>query len=50
MSATRTLAAGHSSERSPCDESLPVVGIEMTNAVFQIDGRRQAEGSRCRVM
>ena len=43
MSASRTLAAGHSSEMGlyevPCDESLP--GLGMTNEVFQIDGRRQ---------
>ena len=25
----------------PCDESLPGLGIGMTNEVFQIDGRRQ---------
>ena len=44
MSASRTLAAGHSSEilyEVPCDESLPGLGIGMTNEVFQIDGRRQ---------
>ena len=45
MSASRTLAAGHSSEMGlyevPCDESLPDLGIGMTNEVFQIDGRRQ---------
>ena len=45
MSASRTLAAGHSSEMGlyevPCDESLPGLGIGMTNEVFQIDGRRQ---------
>ena len=35
----------HSSEMGlyevPCDESLPGMGIGMTNEVFQIDGRRQ---------
>ena len=40
-----TLAAGHSSEMDlyevPYDEPLPVLGIGMTNEVFQIDGRRQ---------
>ena len=45
MSASRTLAAGHSSEMGlyevPCDESLPGLGIGITNEVFQIDGRRQ---------
>ena len=45
MSASGTLAAGHRSEMGlydvPCDESLPGLGIGMTNAVFQIDGRRQ---------
>ena len=45
MSASRTLAAGHSCEmglqKVPCDESLPGLGIGMTNEVFQIDGRRQ---------
>ena len=45
MSASRTLTAGHSSELGlyevPCDESLPGLGIGMTNEVFQIDGRRQ---------
>ena len=25
----------------PCDESLPSLGIGMTNEVFQIDGKRQ---------
>ena len=43
MSASRTLAAGYSSEMGllerPCDESLPSSGIGMTNEVFQIDGR-----------
>ena len=43
ISALRTLAAGHSSEMGlyevPCDESLPGLGIGMTNEVFQIDGR-----------
>ena len=47
MSASRTLAAGHSSEMGlyevPCDEPLPGLGIGMTNEVFQIDGRRQEE-------
>ena len=45
MSASRTLAAGHSSQmclwEMPYDESLPGLGIGMTNKVFQIDGRRQ---------
>ena len=45
MSASRTLAAGHSSEMGlyevPCDESLPGFGIGMTNEVFQIDVRRK---------
>ena len=45
MSASRTLAAGPSSEMGlyevPCDESLPGLGIGMTNEVSQIDGRRQ---------
>ena len=45
MSASRTLAAGHSSEKGlyelPCDGSLLGLGIGMTNEVFQIDGRRQ---------
>ena len=45
MSASRTLAAGHSSKTGlhevPCDESLPGLGIGMTNEVFKIDGRRQ---------
>ena len=45
MSASSTLAAGHSSEMGlsevPCDESLPDLGIGMTNEVFQIDGRWQ---------
>ena len=44
MSASRTLAAGHSSEMGlhvPCDESLSGLGIGMTNEVFQIDRRRQ---------
>ena len=45
MSASRTLAAGHSSETGlyevPCEESLPGLGIGMTNEVIQIDGRRQ---------
>ena len=45
MSASRTLAAAHSSEMGlyevPCNESLPGLGIGMTNEVFQIDGRRQ---------
>ena len=45
MSASRTLAAGHSSEMGlyevPCDESLPGLRIVMTNEVFQIDGSRQ---------
>ena len=44
MSASRTLADGHSSEMGlwevPCDESLADFGIGMTNEVFQIDGRR----------
>ena len=35
MSGSRTLAAGHSSEMGlyevPCDESLPGLGIGMTN-------------------
>ena len=39
MSASRTLAAGHSSEMGlyevSCDESLPGLGIWMTNEVFQ---------------
>ena len=41
MSVSRTLAAGHSSEMGlyavPCNESLPGLGIRMTNEVFQID-------------
>ena len=45
MSASRPLAAGHSSEiglsEVLCDESLSGLGIGMTNQVFQIDGRRQ---------
>ena len=45
MSVSRTLAAVHSSEMGlyemPCNESLPGLGIGMTNEVFQIDGRRQ---------
>ena len=45
MSASRTLAAGHSSEMGrlevTCDGSLPCLGIGMTNEVFQ---------SRCRVL
>ena len=45
MSASRNLAAGHSSEMGlyevPCDESLPGLGIGMTNEVFQI-----AEGGK----
>ena len=45
MSASRTLAAGHSSEMGlyevPCDESLAGMEIGITNEVFQIDGRRQ---------
>ena len=45
MSASRTVAAGHSSEMGlyevPCDEFLPGLGIGMTNEVFQIDGRRK---------
>ena len=45
MSASRTLAAGHSSNMGlyevPCEESLPGLGIGMTNEVFQIDGRQQ---------
>ena len=45
MSASRTLAAGNSSEMGlyevPWDESLSGLGIGMTNKVFQIDGRRQ---------
>ena len=45
MSASRTLAAGHSSEMGlyemPYDESLPGLGFGMTNEVFQIDGWRQ---------
>ena len=44
MSASRTLADGHISDMGlyevPCDESLPGLGIGMTNEVFQIDGRR----------
>ena len=39
MSASRTLAARHSSDMGllevPCDESLPGLGIGMTNEVFQ---------------
>ena len=42
MSASNTLAAVHSSEMGmyvvPCNESLPGLGIRMTNEVFQIDG------------
>ena len=45
MSTSRTLAAGYSSDMGlyevPCDESLPCLGIGMTNEVFQIYGRRQ---------
>ena len=45
MSASRTLAAVYSSEMGlyevPCDESMPALGIGMTNEVFQIDRRRQ---------
>ena len=45
MSASRTLAAGHNSEMGlyevPCDESLPDLGIGMTNEVFPIDVRWQ---------
>ena len=45
MSTSKTLAAGHRSEMGlyevPCDETLPGLGIGMTNEVFQIDGRRQ---------
>ena len=45
MSTARTLAAGYSSEMGlyevPCDESLPDLGIRMTNEVFQIDERQQ---------
>ena len=45
MSALRTMAAVHSSEmglyKVSCNESLPGLGIGMTNEVFQIDGRRQ---------
>ena len=48
MSASRTLAAGHSSEMGryavPCDESLSGLEIGMTNEVFQIDGKRQDLG------
>ena len=40
MSASRTLAAGYSSEMGlyevPCDESLPGLGIGMGNEVFKI--------------
>ena len=45
MSASRTLATGHSSEMGlyevRCDKSLPGLGIGMINEVIQIDGRRQ---------
>ena len=45
ISTSRTLAVGHISEMGlyemPCDESLPGLGISMTNEVFQIDERRQ---------
>ena len=45
MSTSRTMVAGNSSEMGlyevPCDESLPGLGIGMTNEVFQIDGRRR---------
>ena len=45
MSASRTVAAGHISEMGlyevTCDESMPCLGIGMTNEVFQIDGIRQ---------
>ena len=45
MCASRTLAAGHSSDMGMyvvhCDESLPGLGIGMTNEVFQIDGRQK---------
>ena len=43
-SASRTLAAGHSSEMGlydvPWEESLPGFGIGMINEVFQIAGSR----------
>ena len=52
MNASRTLAAGHSSEMGlyevPCDESWPGLGIGMTNDVFQIDGRRQDLKTLCK--
>ena len=56
MSASRTLAAGHSSEMGlyevPCDESLPGLGIGMTNEVVVVchdQVRRQvSQGFRCR--
>ena len=45
MSASRALAAGHSSEMGlyevHCYASLSGLGVGMTNEVFQIDGRRQ---------
>ena len=42
MSASRTLAASEMGlYEVPCDESLPGLGIGMTNEVFQVDGRRQ---------
>ena len=45
MSSPRTLTDGHSSEMGleevPYNESLPGLGIWMTNEVFQIEGRRQ---------
>ena len=51
MSASRILVAGHSSEMGlyevHCDETLPGLGIGMTNEVFQIDGRRQVVVVEC---
>ena len=46
MSDSMTLVAGRSSEMGiimevPCDESLPGLGIGMTNKIFHINGRRQ---------
>ena len=44
MRASITFAAGQSSENGrydvPCEESLPGLGMGMTNEVFQIEGIR----------
>ena len=54
MSASRILAAGHSSQLGlyevPCDKSLPGLEIGMTNEVYQIEGRRKASCSVARVL